>query len=205
MSIIKKNLSRLSATGMVDRARLHEQRMKDNAAFPTPVPDLADIASARTALEAAITDAVDGGRTARAIRNARRGELKQLLDQLAGYVASVAEGNELAILSSGFEVRKRNTPLPEPPAPQGMNAVLSQHPGRTLLSWAPSRGAVSYHVQVNRVSPDDATAWELVGVTTRSRYTVSGLASAKLHWFRVSAIGTAGMSPWSDPAQSMVL
>ena len=111
MSRIKKNLSRLSATGMVDRARFHEQRMTDNAAFPAPTPTLAAIAAARVALEEAITAAIDGGRTARAIRNARRAELKQLLDQLAGYVASVAEGNELAILSSGFELKRRSAPL----------------------------------------------------------------------------------------------
>ncbi|HNU57625.1 MAG TPA: fibronectin type III domain-containing protein [Flavobacteriales bacterium] len=194
----------MNATGMVERARSHEQRLDGNAAFPTPVPSLATITTAREALEAAITDALDGSRTAIAIRKARRTELKQLLDQLAGYVSSVAEGNELAILSSGFEVRRRNTPLPEPGAPKGLRAALSAHPGRAVLDWEPARGAVTYHVQVNRSSPDDAAAWELVGVSTRSRYTVNGLADAKPHWFRVSAIGAAGMSPWSDPALTMV-
>jgi hypothetical protein len=205
MSRIKKNLSRLSATGMVDRARFHEQRMTDNAAFPTPTPALAAIAAARTALEEAITAAIDGGRTARAIRSARRAELKQLLDQLAGYVASVAEGNELAILSSGFELKRRSAPLPEPLAPAGLRATGSPHPGRVALDWQPARGAVSYHVEVNRASPDDAAAWELMGVSTKARHTATGLSHGRIHWFRVAAIGTAGMGPWSDPAQAMVL
>jgi len=204
MSKIIKNLSRLRPNGLVDRARFHEQRMTGNAAFPDPVPSVAAIAAAREALETAITNAVDGGRTALAIRKARFSELKQLLDQLAGYVSSVAEGNELAILSSGFTVRQPNTPMPEPGTPKGLRAALTAHPGKVSLDWDPTRGAVTYHVQVNRVSPDDANAWELVGVTTRSRYSVSGLDAAKPSWFRVSAIGTAGTSAWSDPAQSMV-
>ncbi|HOP45112.1 MAG TPA: fibronectin type III domain-containing protein [Flavobacteriales bacterium] len=204
MSRIKKGLSRLGPTAMVAKARYIEQRMTGNPAFPDPAPSLADVGLAREALEAAITAAVDGGRTARAIRNARKDELKLLLDQLAGYVASRAEGNELAILSSGYEVRQTSAPLPEPKAPVDLRAELSAHPGRVDLTWAAPRGAVTYHVQVNRRSPDDQTAWELVGVSTKARFTVTGLESAKTHWFRVAAIGTSGMSPWSDVAHSLV-
>lgn len=204
MSQIKKGLARLNATALVARALFIEQRMTGNAAFPDPIPSLADVAAAREALSAAITDAVDGGRTARAIRNARRADLKLLLDQLAGHVASRAEGNELAILSSGFEVRRRNAPIPELFAPVDLRAAMSMHPGRVDLLWNPVRGAVTYHVQVNRSGPEDANAWDLVAVSTKARASVNGLASAKHAWFRVAAIGTAGLSPWSDVAHTLV-
>ncbi len=204
MSTIKKSLSRLNATAMVARSKFIEDRMKDNPAFPTPTPSLSEIADARTALEAAITAAIDGGRTARAIRNTRQAELKLLLDQLAGYVSSRAEGNELAILSSGFEVRRTGKPLPEPLAPANVRAELTLHPGNVALNWDRPRGAVTFHVQVNRGAPENAGAWELVGVTTKSRFTVTGLASAQVHWFRVAAIGTLGVSPWSDVARTVV-
>ena len=204
MSKIKKSLSRLTATGMVARSKFIEDRMKDNPAFPTPTPSLSAIADARTALEAAITAAIDGGRTARAIRNTRQAELKLLLDQLSGYVSSRAEGNELAILSSGFEVRRTGKPLPEPLPPVNVRAELTMHPGRVALNWERTRGAVTFHVQVNRGAPENKEAWELVGVTTKSRFTITGLASAQVHWFRVAAIGTVGMSAWSDVAQTVV-
>jgi hypothetical protein len=204
MATLKKGTSRLTPTEMVDKARLVEQRMDGNAAFPNPTPSLTAIATAREALEAAITAAMDGGRTATAIRRHRFKELKQLLDQLAGYVSSIAEGNELAILSCGFEVRRNGPPAAEPAPPKGLEASLSAHPGRAELSWQPVKEALTYHVQVNRVSPDDASAWELVGVTTRSRTSLSGLASARVHWFRVAAIGTKGMGPWSDVAHTLI-
>ncbi len=204
MATLKKGTSRLTPTGMVDKARLVEKRMADNAAFPTPIPTLTSIADARVALEVAITAAMDGGRTATAIRRHRFKELKQLLDQLAGYVSSVAEGNELAILSSGFEVRRNGPPAAEPSAPKGLAATLSVHPGKAELSWEPVKEAATYHVQVNRISPDEASAWELIAVTTRSRSSITGLASAKVHWFRVAAIGTKGMGPWSDVAHTLI-
>ncbi|MEZ4808063.1 MAG: hypothetical protein R2815_11425 [Flavobacteriales bacterium] len=90
-------------------------------------------------------------------------------------MSSVAEGNELAILSSGFTGAAAEHADARAGTPKGLRAVLTAHPGKVSLDWDPTRGAVTYHVQVNRVSPDDANAWELVGVTTRSRYSVSGL------------------------------
>ena len=37
-------------------------------------------------------------------------------------------------------------------------------------------------------------------MVTKSKATVSGLATGTKYWFRVRAIGAAGPGPWSDPA-----
>jgi hypothetical protein len=201
---LKKNLSRLRSAQLVERARHHEQRMDGNAAFPDPNPTKAEIAAAREALEAAMAEAMEGGRTAMATKRARHRELLDLLSRLGDHVSSVADGNELAILSMGFEVRRTPQPAPEPAAPVGLLAGMEAHAGQALLRWTPERHALTYMVQVNRVSPDDATAWESMTVVSSARYRAKGLASAKVHWFRVAAIGTKGMGPWSDVAHTLI-
>lgn len=203
MTKIKKNLSRLNATQLVDKSKFIEARMQDNPAFPDPVPALADITTARTTLEAAITAAMDGGRTATAIRRARARELKLLLDQLAGHVASLAEGNALAILGSGFEVRRTATPTSEPAAPTGLDATITAFAGRVDLRWKPVKHAVAYQVHLNRTDPADASAWQLAGISTRTSFRATGLAPASTTWFRVSAVGTAGIGPLSEVAHSL--
>lgn len=204
MVYLKKNLSRLSSAQLVERARQHEQRMDGNAAFPTPTPTKAEIAEAREALEEAMTEAMEGGRTASAKKRLRHKALAMLLARLGDHVSSVADGNELAILSMGFEVRRTPQPAPEPAAPVGLLAEMNAHPGQALLRWTPERHALTYMVQVNRVSPDDANAWENLGVVTGARFRARGLASARVHWFRVAAIGTKGMGPWSDAAHTLI-
>jgi hypothetical protein len=164
---------------------------------------LTEIAAARTALESAITDALDGGRTAVAIRRARQKELTLLLSQLAGHVASLAEGNTLAILSSGFEVKRASTPAGEPIAPTDLQADIGSIMGRVDLRWKPVKQAVAYQVQINTKDSADPASWQIAGISTKARFKVTGLATATVTWFRVAAIGTGGMGAVSDVAHSL--
>jgi chitodextrinase len=61
------------------------------------------------------------------------------------------------------------------------------------------RNARSYVIER---SPDPPTAntWTQVALVTRSRATITGLASGTKYWFRVAALGPAGQSGWSNPA-----
>ena len=203
MGKLTKHLSKLNAAQVVDKSKFIEARMKDNPVFPLPEPALVDIAAARANLEVAITAALDGGRTATAIRNARTKDLKLLLSQLAGYVASVAEGNALAILSSGFDVRRTPSPAGELVAPPDLKAVISAFPGRVDLSWKPLKDAVAYQIHLNRTDPADGSAWQSAGICTKAKFKVTGLASATTTWFRVSAVGTSGVGPVSEVAHSL--
>ena len=204
MTYVIKGTSRLSASQLAAKADFIVERMTDNAAFPDPQPTLAEVSAATSSLRTAITEALDGGMTATAIRKARHRELKQLLDKLAGYVSSVAGGNELAILSAGFGVRKPGKPAPEPETPADVRAFISDHTGRVDLTWAPVDPAVTYHIQWTAGDPSDEKAWRLVAVSTRSSAKVTGLPSGQVSYFRVAGIGTKGMGPWSQVASTLV-
>lgn len=178
--------------------------MTDNLAFPDAAPFVAAVATAAAALREAIRDALDGGKTATAIKNSRHRELKGAIDRLAEHVSSVAGGNELAILSAGFGVRKPASPLPEPAMPTNLRAFISDHTGRVDLTWDPVDPAVTYHTEWTAGDPADEQAWELVSVSTRSSVKVTGLPSGKVSYFRVAGIGTKGMGPWSQVASTLV-
>ncbi len=203
MATVVKNVSGLNATGLVDKSLFVEARMKDNAAFPTPTPTLVELATARAALQLAITGARDGGRTAVAIRRGREQDLRLLLNQLAGHVSSVAEGNALAILSSGYGVRRVPTPAGELLAPADLQAAISSFTGRVDLRWKPVKYAVAYQIHLNGKDPADEAAWQLAGVSTKAIFLVKGLGSATMTWFRVNAIGSSGTGPLSEVAHSL--
>ncbi len=204
MTRLVKAIARLNAVQLVARSLFIEERLKSNQAFPTLSPDLDEVAAKREALQQAITEASDGGRTATAKREQRKRELKLVLDALAGDVISQAGDDPEKILGAGFFVRSNNRLAEGLAMPLKLRARISEQPGEARLDWATTRATAIYVVEHNGVSPDEASAWKQVAETTRIRHTVSGLASAKEHWFRVRAIGTAGRSPWSDVARTLV-
>jgi hypothetical protein len=185
----------LNASQLVNKARLVVERMTGNTRFPDPTPKLSDVSLAVDALASAITDALDGGRKAIAIRRIRQRELKLLLEQLGGHV--------VAILSSGFTVRRKPSPAGEVAAPIGLQAAMSPIRGRVDLRWKAVRHALLYTVYVNSIAPDQEAGWQQLGNTSKASFNATGLASAQVHWFRVCAHGTAGQGPSSDASQSL--
>lgn len=105
-----RETTRLTPSELANKADHIVEQMTGNPAYPSPQPSLASITTASAALRAAITAAMGGGRMETAVRNARRTELKNLLDRLADHVSSVAGNNEEVVLSSGFGFRKPGTP-----------------------------------------------------------------------------------------------
>lgn len=201
MKQAKVGLSNLSPTDKVAKSLLVETMMTGNANFATPEPKVVDLATGRTALAAAITEAAGGDHAKIFARQVAEAALDDLLLRMALYVTNTAKGDEGIILSSGFEARKAPEPIGPLPAPENLSAQMGDFEGQVVLRWSPVRGVHEYHVYVNSVSPDDATKWQLVGLSTRARFTVNGLDPGKFAWFRTTASGTAGTSPVSDPAK----
>lgn len=203
MATIVNGLADLNAEGLISKALFVEGKLTGNATFPTPTPTLATLATARESLEQANAAATDGGRSAHLAKRMAMEVLRGLLRDLAGYVVSVAGGSEEKIVSSGFEVRRRNDPPGKLPAPGDLAARFTDFHGEVKLNWRSQRGARLFKVFVNAEDPADETKWTEVGSTTKSRYDVVGLETGKFYWFRVQATGVAGHSPMSDVAKSL--
>ncbi|MEZ4791307.1 MAG: fibronectin type III domain-containing protein [Flavobacteriales bacterium] len=202
MKSIKVGLDGLSALDKVAKALYIEGKMGPNPAFPTPQPPIADITAARQTLELRIAEALNGGKDATFKKHQAEDVLDELIVQEAGYVLSIAGGDEALILSAGFEVRKQASPVGALKAPANLRADLTDQQGQIKAVWDRVNGSHEYEVQ--RCDADPSTGeWKLLGLTTRSRYLDEGLESGSVHWYRVRAHGTAGDSPFSDPAKAM--
>lgn len=204
MKTIKVGLDGLTALDKVAKSLYIETKMAaEVATFPTPVPPLATVKTARQDLEAAVAATLNGGKAATLAKDQAEDALDELLTQLAGYVVSVAGGDEAILLKSGFDLRRRGSPIGDLPAPVDVRAGFTTTPGRIDLDWQRVYGAVLYQVYQNAVDPDVEAEWKLITMTTRSKHAVEDLVTGKYYWFRVNAVGTAGESPMSDPAKSL--
>ena len=102
---------------------------------------------------------------------------------------------------AGFDVVEPGEPIGERDPPQALGNRLTTMRGRVALDWARVYGARMYQVYMS--TSNDPFKWELVAVTTKSRLDVDSLQPGTFYWFAVSAVGAAGTSSKSDPAQAM--
>lgn len=203
MARVKLGLEGLPATGLVAKAQALHDAVVDNATiFPNPIPTPPEFQALIDELAAA-NAAVDAnrGRKEYLERDNADAALRLGVKQWAGYVQMVSGGDATTIRLSTFEVVKRGSPVGELPPPTNLATRLTRTTGRAALVWDREEGTDTHHVYMS--TSNDPFNWELIGVTSKSRYNVDNLEPGKFYWFAVTAIGAAGESSMSEPCRVM--
>jgi hypothetical protein len=204
MAKLKLGIAKLNSADLIFYCISIQNKMKSNAHLPNPTPSLTQIDAKCESLKELDIQGQSGDRTAIVGRNAAAEQLKKLLRTLSLYIALVADGNGVVILSSGYEISRE----PSPPAPLSKPAALlakrSDREGQVKLKWVPVRNAVNCQIEITTTEPTDSQAkWESVGVTSKSKFVVEDLTPGTYYWFRIKAFGRRHESPYSKPALTM--
>jgi hypothetical protein len=189
MSNSKLSLSftKYSDDGLETKAEGILSLMTGNSYFPAPVPPLADLQVALTAYQTSIVEAVTSDKIKIANKRSCRIELETVLVQLGRYVMFVANGNELMLISTGFDLVKQPEPkvLEEPGLVTVSNGISS---GRLVVSIKRVKGAYSYLYQI---TPDPLlpnSTWTSMPLN-RSTGIFENLVPGQKYWIRVAAVG----------------
>jgi hypothetical protein len=201
---IKIGLSGLNPTKVVLKALHIVGKLNGNAFFPTPDPSLITVSAATDTLADAVEAAQTRDSEKIAMRNVRFAELKELLKQLGSYVEDESKGSEEKIISSGFEVAQRGGTSGPLPAPINELAKAGMAISTIDLSWKRVKGARVYLVEINTTDPMNEANWQVINYTTKTHFTVTGLTTGQICFFRTKAIGVAGIGAASDPARAVV-
>lgn len=204
MATVALNLSGRPVSYVIEKARLILQKMTGNASFPTPIPTLAILGGLIDALSDAYENALNGGKTQKALMRIALKDLKQSLVTMSGYIQSVSAGDETMILSSGFDVKRPRTPAGILAPPANLRAVFGNVSEEIILRWAGVAKRLIYKVQIND-TPGDETKWKDYTYVGKIRLVVPGLTSDKMYAFRVATISAAGLGNFSDPASHKAL
>jgi hypothetical protein len=204
MSNVKLGLSGLNGPALMLKGLHIAESLTGNLFFPTPTPTLIELAASLDALSASIEAAQTGDHEKIAMRNIRMGETKEVLKQLGMYVQDESKGNAEKIISSGFEVAQRGGPIGPLPAPGNAAAKVGNAMGTIDLSWDKVVGSRVFMIEINTTDPMNEVMWVARNYSTKTHFTVSGLTTGTVCWFRIKPIGVAGVGAGSDPARSVV-
>lgn len=202
MKKLKMNFSKVSVPVKIQKAKAIVQKMTGNTNFATPVPALSGITAAIAKLEGSYEAAIDGGKSKKAAMRIDEDALVNLVKQLAAYVQDISGGDEVKILSSGFELSGGRSPALVPDAP-GDVRITAEGDGKITVRWNPVKFAKAYLLQVSD-TPDVEDSWTIIDGSTRTRYLAEQFQSLSIKWFRVAALGTLGRGTWSAPAKVIV-
>ena len=203
---VKLGLTGLSDTALLEKGRNHVTMLTGNPNFPPPTtPPAADITTACDLLETSIQEVqFFGGKVAHELKRTRAKAVRALIKELGGYIQANCDGDRNKILSAGFDVVPDPTPVEELAMPQNLRALLTNAAGEVPVRWNVVDDATNYLVEVNNTDPDEESGWTVVAYTSRSRYIVTGLTTAKFYWFRVQALGRKGLkSPLSESIKTL--
>ena len=115
-------------------------------------------------------------------------------------LASASEAEtvgEADLLSGGWHLTSPPVPVGAMTAPQNLSGTGGDQAGEADLLWGPVSGRDTY---IAEQSGSATGPWTQCYVGKKSSYTVGGLVSGQLYYFRVRAVGSAGPGPWSDIA-----
>jgi hypothetical protein len=177
--------------------------------WPAPAPSLEELIAAFEAYCRAYRAALTGDSVLIAARNAARATLTDLLQRLAAYLEFAAHGDEVALQTTGFELRRppvrlnNNEPLAAPDAIRLQRGAFS---GELDLRFSRLIGAGSYEVQIAVGDPGVESNWRQALIsTTCTGITLRDLAPLQICWVRVRGIIGQRFGYWSAPVSIMVL
>ncbi len=203
MTKVNLGFNKLNIPEKIQKARTIINLMTANTYFDTPKPPLADITEAVNALETTYDDAQDGGVSKKALMRSKEDVLDVMMSKLSAYIQDVSEGDEIIIQSSGMGIKSKATAAQLPETPMGLQALPRSNSGEAVLKWRPVKNAKTYLVEFT-TQPGEPASWVILTAGTKAKLTATGLPSHTTIWFRVAAVGSKGLSQWSDPAKTIV-
>jgi len=200
MAKVKLELSKKNTAEKTALGNKVDTNMSGNQYFESPNPTL-DTLKTATANMAAASDDVEAARKIVQVKLSILYQQESIFDgimtQMGAYVDNVSNGDEAIILSAGMDVQKEKSPSTLPDKITSVNATAGNNAGEIFLSWDKSSKAKSYAVEIAVSAP--VLEWKHAQITTRSKAELGGLQTGTAYQIRVTAVGSAGQGPWSDP------
>ena len=167
-----------------------------------PTPTMAVLSDAIINYSTLLGLAVNKDRIQVSLKNEARNTLLDLLDQLLDFVTLTAQGDEVVLTSSGFDLN--NFPVSaKVKTPTNFELSDTGNPGEVRSSCDGQEAGKSFVHEISVDPITEETIWDSRTLTIRSNV-FEGLTKGKTYWFRIAVIGTNGQRMYSNSLSRIV-
>ena len=179
----------LDPNGIDVFANTIKMALTGNTNFPISQTYLPALATARTDLHNAITEASPSPLKIKS----KVKKVVKLLMFIKANAEYEANDDELKAITSGFAIKQTVAQKPKV-----FNATQGQLSGTVNLE-SPYAGSHAGYVWEMIIDPINQNTWQQIKVTNNAAYTVTGLTPGVKYWFRVKAIIKDEDQAYTDP------
>lgn len=196
--------SKYTDNGLANKSNTIADKMDGNPNFTSPVPPIKDLRDATTAYIASISKVEFGSKEDTVVKNNLRATLTVILKNLAAYVQTTSGGEEVIILSSGFDVNKKPSAVGELDKPDNLTVKPGTNKGSIIVNCDVVEYANFYEFEYREVTAAVDSVW-VQKTSTKRKLQIDGLTSGKQYTFRVAGAGSYPTRVWSEEIKSFVL
>lgn len=167
-----------------------------NATYKTLEADVVILKTKNDLFGSYLSKVGDGSKLTTAEKNVAREDLEDYLHVIGNRVQDISGGDEVKILSSGFDLRAKPAPIGMLPMPTGVTVTQSQQSGTLNISWDVVSNTYLYLVRYTSAPSSSTSIWNEVS-TGKHKTTLSGFKPGEAIAIQVAAAGSDPNLVWS--------
>lgn len=206
MTTLSRDFGKYSIPGLIVKGQ-HIGNSLSTAPGSTYFPTLADdIANVIEAVDTLVDYAgLDKTPANLAMRNAHVTVLIDMLQDLADELEEIADGDEVKLAATGYDINKTPVRHTTPPGtPQNVRVKPTGNPGEAIMRCDTQEQTTFFESRCS-LSPSAGPYIAGSTKTSASKCAFTGLERGKDHYFQMRAVNSVGPGPWSDIAIMMVV
>jgi hypothetical protein len=178
--------------------------LTDNPKFVTLAPKAMQIKTQVEDFDSLLARMAQGNKQLTLAKNQSRNVLENSLGSAAIQVQDLSAGDEELIVSAGFDVKRKPTPVGMLERPDNVKANPGPTRGSLEISWNVVPGAYMYEMEYTE-SPRTADSKTSRISTTKHKAVLDSLVRGQAYAIQVAAAGSDPGRVWSDEIISYVM
>lgn len=175
-----------------------------NAYFPSLATNVTAIKAAAATFDDFLAQMAEGNKKVTAEKNLAREALVEVLCEAGRLVQNISKGDEVQILSSGFDMNRKPTPIEILDQPGNVTVKSGKISGTLDVSWDVVSHARSYEVRYTKLPKSDPVFYEKV-TSSKHKITLEGLVQGQQYAIQVAGVGSNPKRVWSFEISSFVM
>lgn len=175
-----------------------------NTNFPTLAANVASLKTSTATFDESLAKMGEGNKQITAAKNIARANLVEILCETGRLVQNISKGDEVLILSSGFDMNRKPTPIDTLDQPGNLAVKPGKISGSLDISWDVVSHARSYEVRYCKLPKTETTVYEKV-TTPKHKITLEGLIPGQQYAIQIAGVGSNPKRVWSFEIVSFVM